>query len=176
MRLAAKIVPCRIVMPFSLRWALTVSSTKSSAQQVDLLTQSVLLPQVAKGEDRGLIGGPVADQLDCLAPVSGARREPQSGPPPSPDRSVNTTAAKGFCAATASQKPASTWPEGTEAGRLSCLPWGNGARSDRSVPAMAPLPPSQRETSRAWSASRGCGQLVVRETELLAAYQSSPGL
>ena len=89
---------------------------------------------------------------------------------------MNTTAAKGECAATAAQKPASTWPEGTEAGRLSCSPWGNGARSDRSVPAMAPLPPSQRETSRAWSASRGCGQLVVRETELLAAYQSSPGL
>ena len=44
---------------------------------------------------------------------------------------MNTTAAVGGSAATAAQKPAATWPEGTEAGRLSCSPWGNGARSDR---------------------------------------------
>ena len=36
----------------------------------DLLAQLVLLQQVAEGEDRGLIGDPIADQLDAgKAPI-----------------------------------------------------------------------------------------------------------
>jgi len=57
------IVPCFMAMPRSLRWLFTVSKTKS-CEAVDQLSEFVLLKQVSEGQDRGLIGYTVADQVD----------------------------------------------------------------------------------------------------------------
>lgn len=67
------------------------------------------------------------------------------------------------------------WPMVTAVGHSSCTPCASEVRSGLSVPPSARQHRSQRGTSRAALLLVGA-ELVIREAELSAAHQLSPGL
>ena len=107
----------------------------------NLLTQPLLLQQVAEGEDCGLIRNPVAERIPLLQQMDPQHRGQR------------------------------VWRPATFLARLGvvgldqfdqCLPWHHRLHLSEKLLVLGLL--------------LGCGQLIVRETELLAAHQPCSGL
>jgi hypothetical protein len=138
----------------------------------DLLAQPVLLQQVAEGQDRGLIGDPIADQLDAGKAAHGGHLDQglfhgriAEGIPllqqVDPQQLLGSLRLRGQWVRRSTPFLARFWVMGLD-------------QRDQRLPGHDRL--HFREKLLPLGLLLGCGQLVVREAELLAAHSPSPVL
>ena len=131
----------------------------------DLLTQLVLLKQVAEGEDRGLIRDPIADQLDAGKATHGGYLD---------QGLLHRRIAQGI--PLLQQVNAQHRRQGVRRAAAFLVRFGVVGLNqiDQCLPGHHRL--HLREKLLTLGLLLGRGQLVIREAELLATHQPCPGL